>query len=187
MGKGSREARPLEWESTGVENEAEEPTLTCLQNALSTGSHQRTDCKKEEIWLLDALTLQGHLLDWHARGRTDTSGWDSDSPSGAVSGPLKAGHLTTIIRGMPSCSLASSGSDLNPTHIWFLTESQYAELSPGACAPLTLPRRIALAPSQPAALRCDSLWWLWWVPNPLTSPQRQAHVLSPPSDGSLCS
>ena len=62
MGKGSREARLPQWESAAAENKTEEPTLTCLQNALSTGSHQRRDCKKEGVQLQGALTQWGPFL-----------------------------------------------------------------------------------------------------------------------------
>ena len=84
MGKGSREARLPEWESAGVGNKTEEPTLTCLQNALSTGSHQRRDCKKEGAQLQGALTQRGTFLT--DTQEAETSGWDSGGPSEAVSG-----------------------------------------------------------------------------------------------------
>lgn len=53
LGEGSREASP-----PGVENKVQKPNLTCLQNALSTGSHQRTGYKEERAWLKTGTRLQ---------------------------------------------------------------------------------------------------------------------------------
>lgn len=89
----------------------------------------------------------------HTR-QSDTSGSDAGGPSAGVSEPLKAGHLTAVTGGVPGCSLVSSGSNLNPTCIWFLTEPQCAETSPvwtpGVCVPRTICRGSLLLPLHPA-------------------------------------